>query len=44
MSGTDDRPPLSSRVYWWVAAIAIVEMLLLYWLTQAFDVPLPGGS
>jgi len=23
---------------------ATVEMLLLYWLTQAFDVPLPGGS
>ena len=41
---TTDRPPLGSwvRMYGLVAALAVLLMVLLYWFTSTFNVPLPS--
>ncbi len=44
MNEPNEPRPMSTNIYWWVAIFAIVEMLLLFWLTRAFNVPMPGGS
>ncbi|MBK8975472.1 MAG: hypothetical protein IPM29_06070 [Planctomycetes bacterium] len=35
-----DEPDLPARVYWLVAAAAVVVMLALHWFTRSFNIPL----
>lgn len=35
---------LSSKVYWWVALLALLWMILLLWFTQSFNIPLGAVS
>ncbi|HSR68766.1 MAG TPA: hypothetical protein VLU25_12580 [Acidobacteriota bacterium] len=30
---------LSSKIYWWVAVLALLWMILLLWFTQSFNIP-----
>lgn len=39
-----DEPDLRPRVYWLVAILAVVVMLLLGWLTSAFHIARQAGG
>lgn len=38
----NDPDKFDTRIYWWAAGAALFWMLLLYWFTTAFNIPLGG--
>lgn len=44
MTSTDREPDLPPRVYWTVAVVAVGTMVLLYWFTATWNLPLPAAE
>ncbi|HSR54138.1 MAG TPA: hypothetical protein VLV83_25190 [Acidobacteriota bacterium] len=34
----------NTKLYWWVAILALLWMVLLLWFTEAFNIPLGAAS